>query len=130
MTGSYRESRHGDRGEPPQPDGEPFEPHELSEEAAKLWDVIVPKLFAMGVATALDSYELACLCEHYSDWRRYQQASSEAEQPDARLQRMAARSYGLFASTAKKFGLNPSDRQRLTVSPPASEPDELDDLLA
>ena len=131
LSGSYREDRHGDRGTPPQPGGQPFAPFKLSEEAAQLWDVVVPKLTALGVATALDSFELAAMAEHYGSWRRLQRLATEADPPDARLQRMAAKSYTLFSGTAKKFGLNPTDRQRLEVPVERDDFDaELEALMA
>jgi len=124
QIGSYRADRHGDRGEPVEVTGEPFEPHELSEEAATLWDVVVPQLTALGIATSLDSFVLAAMCEWYGQWVRLQRQIDAAGEVDPRLQRAAGHAYRLFEATARKFGLNPIDRQRLAISPPRDDHDD------
>lgn len=52
--------------------GEPIKPNNLSGEASKLWDELVPMLANAGVAKAVDGPALEMLCRVWADWKRLQ----------------------------------------------------------
>lgn len=117
LDGTYRHDRHADTW---QPTGEPETPDWLGPDAQALWQSIVPPLVASGVATALDAAELAALCDW---WGMYRQAIDKLPtlDPDSKLyfktQMIAVTSFKQFSAIASKFGLTPSDRAKLQVTP-------------
>jgi P27 family predicted phage terminase small subunit len=121
LAGTYRPGRHGNDSQSWEPTGEPSPPYELTEDAAELWEQLVPVLVQRGVATAVDSAELAAMCTF---WRRFRQASRALDEltdcgdlKACRLLRQANIAFKAFSAIAAKFGLNPSDRSRLRLSP-------------
>ena len=118
LNGTYRADRHGDA--PWMPDGAPVMPAWLSAEARTLWQSLVPSL--TGIATAVDSTELAALCDWWSIYRqtRVELDKIEDRQSTAyyKLLQLAGMAWNNFSGIAAKFGLSPSDRAKLQVPPP------------
>lgn len=101
--------------------GTPVKPDGLSNVEDSLWDFLSPLLGAD--AGKSDSIALQALCEF---WGLYRDAVEIAkEHPLDKDARIAVTSYwSAFERLAAKFGLTPTDRQRLDKSPP-DEPDGL-----
>lgn len=117
LDGTYREDRHGNSF---LPGGEPTKPDWLSPEANELWDLIVPQL--SGIATAVDAAELAALCDWWALYRIARRTLAEISDRKSRsyydAQILVGAAWKQFSAIASKFGLTPSDRARLQVSPP------------
>ena len=125
--GTYRPDRHG-KGEEPQPDGEPIMPNWLDKTARQLWRRVVPNLIAMGVAKAVDAEALAGMCRWYAIWRAADAKLQAGDGDTYKLTIEATTAWKNYAAIANKFGLNPTDRTKLSIETD-NEPDELMEFL-
>ncbi|MEN1680330.1 MAG: P27 family phage terminase small subunit [Planctomycetota bacterium] len=80
----------------------------------KLWKALVPQLVSTGLAKSVDSAELFALCQWWGEYRRWD--LDKKSDPYKRLVGMAT-AYKQFRTIAAKFGLTPSDRASLNVTP-------------
>lgn len=112
LEGDYAPSRHGFRGNEPQPDGEPLRPIGLDVDAARLWDGYVPQLVRMGVAKSVDAPALEDMCRW---WGRLQVLNRKKDQQDYRTLTLAAMCAKQCRDYFSRFGMTASDRARLSV---------------
>lgn len=117
LTGGYRPHRHDGRQEP-QPEGLPRKPRGLDRVASKHWDVIVPQLVKLGLATLLDESTLAAMCRWYSTWHAVDKQLQEEVNNQAVM--AANTAWKAYYSIACKFGLDPQSRANLNGKPPES----------
>lgn len=136
LRGSWRADLN--RGEPKPPLGPPERPDWLDEEAAAVWDQLVPQLEAMGVLTRIDGMALARYCLIWKFWRRAALfvdkygTSYSIKDGNGRV-----KAFGQFPEVAQihklslalsrleqEFGLTPSARTRINVplQPKESDP--------
>ena len=137
VQGTFRGDRHNPNEPRPKP-GRPSCPRWLMDEAKKEWKRIAPELEALGMLTQLDRASLATYCQA---WARFVEAEEQVERygsviaaknsdyisvsPWETLRRSNAATVRAFAS---EFGLTPSARTRITVTPPVKE-DEFAEFL-
>lgn len=96
--------------------GDPIKPSWLDEEASSFWDSVVPRLVTMGVAKEADSELLAAMSRWWSIWRSCDKLLVGGIL-EWKVVCTASAAWKQFSAIASKFGLNPSDRQRLKVTP-------------
>ena len=108
MRGTYRADRHAARID--LADGEPTKPNDLPPAGEALWDSLVPRLVALGIAKALDETALAAACRWYSVYR---EALAEGNG------RNAAMAWRNCDRVLSRFGCTPADRARLRLESPA-----------
>jgi len=122
LDGTYRADRHGNAWTPA---GEPVIPDWLGPHARELWQAIVPTLVKSGVATAVDTAELAALCDWWALYRIAREALATIEDGTSRAyydqQILVGAAWKQFAAIASRFGLTRSDRARLQVSTPKNQ---------
>src|SRR5438105_2313518 len=125
---------HGNPGKRPLPKNEPQPrqgdvscPDHLDEEAKAEWQRVSPELERLGLLTVLDRAALAAYCECYSDWVRLREIVRKTGEvlpnrgghpypnPYAAALHRARKAMHAFAS---EFGLTPSSRTRIDVTPP------------
>lgn len=70
--GSWRASTR--KGEFTPPPGEPQKPPDLSPEASRIWDFIVPELVATGILSKIDSIMLTLFCTTAALWWKEKEA--------------------------------------------------------
>lgn len=113
----------GNRGnEPKVKVSVPSCPRWLTGEGRKIWQRLIPQLKKAGVITKLDQFALARYCLYGILWMRELQNPGRTE---ATLERYANQLNRLEQS----FGLTPSARASLSISPPA-EKDPLEELMS
>jgi P27 family predicted phage terminase small subunit len=123
----------------PRPDRAiPDAPDFLSAEALKEWDRLTVELDAVGLLTNLDRAALAAYCQAYGRWLLAERmvANMGTLLTSKRTGVLYQNPYLGVANRAQEqlrhlgplFGLDPSSRGRLKVSPPEPEEDPLDQL--
>jgi len=116
---------------PPRPGGKPKMPSWLDAEAKRWWRRVVPQLVRLGIATNLDSDTLAGCARWFSIWRA---ADARLASGDGDYKQTLAVliSWKQFAAAVSKFGLSPTDRERLRdqLSEPADDSDLIEQLRA
>lgn len=127
------------REEPKPPAGAILCPVELSAEAHKEWNRLVPDLEEMGVLTRIDTTALAAYCECWSRWvdaekniRKYGAVIKTAKgyPMQSPYLKIANQALDLMRKFMVEFGLTPSSRSRVTVGDKPTDDDGWDDLLA
>ena len=124
--------------EPQPPPGTPRCPSWLGKVAKAKWRELAPKLSAAGVLTCLDGDALTCYCRIWSRWKRaeeyiethgtvveiaYRQGGTKSLRAIPQVA-IAHSLLQLLNRYQQEFGLTPSARARLHVSPaPAGESD-------
>lgn len=111
--------------EPKTPPGRPIAPPDLSDDAKKEWQYIVPKLDEMGVLHKADRRNLVIYCElvatfnEATNWVKDKgvivsgrNKGEAVKNPAVQIQRDAAR---LISTYSRMFGLDPADRASLEV---------------
>lgn len=113
LDGTYRADRHGAATADPF-DGEPKRPRNLTGDARKFWDCTVRELIAKGIVKAVDAPALELLADL---WARYRVASRllDASPTDKEARQAVVVFAAEFGKLAARFGLTPSDRQRLDL---------------
>ena len=126
FEGTYRPDRDGPATDGVCMTGTPERPAHLKGDGRGLWDQVVPRLVATGVAKAVDSATLTAMCEWWALYRRHMAALEKlpprlrGDLHEQRLNGMASTSWKAFSQIAATFGLNPSDRAKLRI-PAATE---------
>lgn len=114
LRGTFRKDRHGEAGAKPQPKGEIGKPPGRLDAAQRAaWREIVNQA-PEGVLTGSDRLAVELAAVLLAEFR-----TAPAEFQAARLARLE--------SLLSKFGMNPSDRSRLNIAPPAKR-NAFDDL--
>ena len=140
MRGSQLWNRERDAREAKGPAGAPDEPDWLDEEAKRAWNVLVPMLEAMRVLTRIDGNALARYCRLWSRWRQAEKWIEEkGEMYPIRNEDGSVKCFQQWPQVAiahklaeqlirleREFGLTPSARARLQISPVCDETDDLD----
>lgn len=120
-TGTWRKDRDGDPGAVVPSEGVPERPADVTGDARKLWESIVPGLIESGVATARDTTTLAEMCQWY---KRYRKVAKELDRTRASnpyykdLLSATKWAWAEFDKIGGRFGLTPADRARLKVESP------------
>jgi len=108
--------------------GTPEMPPGLRGEARKFWKAWAVKLAGMGAAE-VDSAELASMCEWWGRYRALARKRMPKDMLDAkRLLDGLKLAWREFDHIAARFGLTPSDRARLKITPKPVA-DEFEDML-
>ena len=107
LQGTFRKDRHADRAGSVQATGEPERPDELSDDAAWLWDFVVPELVTLNLAQRIDTPALIAMCERWGEYK------SEA---NTKPERNAA--FGNWLKIATRFGLTKIDREAIKAEAP------------
>jgi P27 family predicted phage terminase small subunit len=104
--------------------GRPPRPEELSDDAKKEWDRVVPILEEMGILSPLDMAALAGYCHAYAEFNSLQEFLREngytetskngfsIQRPQVAIMNQAAK---FMQDFAKQFGLTPASRSRMTM---------------
>ncbi len=113
------------QAEPKPPPGRPIAPPDLSDDAKKEWQYVVPKLDEMGLLHKLDRRNLVIYCElvatfnEATNWVKDKgvivagrNKGEAVKNPAIQVQRDAAR---LISTYSRMFGLDPADRASLEV---------------
>lgn len=116
LMGAFRNNRHAERENEPQPTGTPVAPAWLDETGLELWNRLVPKLIAIGVAKDFDNESLGSMCRWWSAWRKADAALVENGITTAGMNQSVA-AWKQFSLLASKFGLTPVDRTKIAVEP-------------
>ncbi len=118
--------------------GEPPMPAWLSVGAQEKWAEVVPELLRLGVLTILDGAALACYCQSWAEYRAATRTLEKegrtyklkngcrATHPMVAQQKQALKGVREFAAL---FGLEPSGRARLRITPPAGAADLTEDFF-
>lgn len=77
LRGTYRPDRDGKFETLPHPGGAPKKPRGMRPAAAQLWDVVVPRLVLLKIASELDATELQGMCEWWAEYRELCDAMPE-----------------------------------------------------
>lgn len=103
-------------GLPDEADGKPEKPRFQDHKASAFWDSEVEPLIAAGVAKRRDAPALQTMCEVYGLYVYcYELSLIEPSNKDARI---ATKTWlDGWTAIAAKFGMNPSDRQRIKAEP-------------
>lgn len=129
LRGSWRGKLN--RGEPQPDKGPPERPTWLADDAAAVWDELIPQLDELGILTRIDGNALARYCTY---WVRWQQTETFLRQYGLTYPikdsfgavrqfcpwPQVAINHKLAADLARleaEFGLTPSARSRITVAP-------------
>ena len=122
------------------PEGAPDQPDWLDEEARRVWETLTPMLESMGVLSRIDGNALARYCRLWSRWRQAEKWIEEkGEMYPIRNEDGSVKCFQQWPQVAiahklseqlnrleREFGLTPSSRARLQVSPVCDETDDLD----
>ena len=120
LQGTFRADRDGDPSHAVIGDGTPEMPKDLTGEAKKLWEQIVPGLVALGIAKAADTLALSQACRMYAEYRR---AWKEVVKIPVILPAWSQTIYGANSlwtridSILSRFGMTPADRAKLRIEP-------------
>ena len=100
--------------------GKPRKPFGLSPEASQFWDATISKLIKSRVAKSVDGPQLSILAELWSLYTRT--LAIVTADPIDKNARTALIAYQTsFDKLAARFGLTPSDRQRLVAPEPKAK---------
>jgi len=126
FEGEYRPVRDGPEDAAVRLPGTPEPTRKLKGEGLKLWKAVVPTLTQHRVATAADAPALTAMCEWWGLYRRHMTAleklpaAQRGGLAEQRMTMLALSAWKAFSQAAATFGLNPSDRARLRISPEAN----------
>ena len=95
------------------------EPAHLDNEALAYWRKVAPMLERAGVTKASDEFALEAMARTWSQW--IAACDLYAENPDPRNRTTVLGFLNAWRSQAERFGLNPMDRARVEVDPPATD---------
>jgi P27 family predicted phage terminase small subunit len=107
-------------------------PAYLSDIGKAKWNEVAPRLFNLGILTALDSDALARWCSLWALWRQchdFVMVETPGKQknmltlPQARMVRIMNQLSELLSKLEAQFGMNPSSRAALRVSPSQQQDD-------
>jgi P27 family predicted phage terminase small subunit len=125
--GTYRPGRHGVRNEPQFGRAALQCPTELDERAKREWRRLAPELQKLGLFTRADRAVFAVYCQGWSDWI---ELTAELNQmPDVTyttangyvgitpLIQTRQKAWTMMKEAATRFGLDPSSRAGLDVTP-------------
>ncbi len=127
ISGSYRRDRHGEKPADVEPPVPIVKPAGLSPEASATWDTLAEQLRL--VLRPSDATALAMLAEFVCLYRKALKAAQK--KPASKDARIAVVSYAAtFDRLAARFGMTPSDRQRIPEAQKPAEPDEFEQFLA
>ncbi|MCH7475648.1 MAG: phage terminase small subunit P27 family [Gemmatimonadetes bacterium] len=125
--GTYRPARHGGRNEPEfrRPDFQP--PPELDKLAKKEWKRLAGELAALGLLTRADRATFAAYCQAWSDWIQLTDTLNKMGDVTyttangyvgiTPLIHTRQKAWQMMKEAATRFGLDPSSRASLDVSP-------------
>ena len=106
----------------------PQRPSVLSSEAVRVWNVLGPKLFALGLLADVDESTFGVYCQGYADWLQitellndigvaawYSESESGYRQV---IPEVAARdkAFQVMQRLAPRFGLDPSSRSGISIT--------------
>jgi P27 family predicted phage terminase small subunit len=112
-------------------------PEHLSEAAKAEWQRMSEQLYQLGLLTALDLALLAAYCQAWGRWleaeRHLEEEGAILASPDGGLMLspwipIAGKAMNQMHRLLVEFGMTPSSRTRIRVSPPAGA-DAFDELL-
>lgn len=112
-SGTFRADRHGARANAPEFGGSPARPKDLSPDARKHWDLVVPALARAGVATAVDGPALEAMCEAWAEYKAAKKLKAPTIREMRQRQMLKSAAYREWYGIAAKFGLTPSDRAKI-----------------
>jgi len=125
--------------EPHPPQGIPNRPDWLDTEAQAEWDRVTAELSEMGLLTLADRAALAAYCTAWSRWvqaedmvRKFGTIVKSPEKGfpmKSPYLSIADQALETMRKLMVEFGLTPSSRSRIRVSPGGDEVDELDRFL-
>jgi len=135
LRGSKRVTRKREAGEVCGPEGTPDRPDWLDDDAAKVWDHLVPMLDGMGVLTRIDGNALARYCRLWTRWRKAEAFIDDrgemyplkddngkvkcfAQWPQVA---MASKLALQLTRLEQEFGMTPSARARIQLAPQKQE---------
>lgn len=119
LQGQFRADRHGDRSDVELATGKPIKPQGMPPVADAMWEHLTGCIHEDLLAEA-DSSCLEGLCRWYAVW---QSAMSEADT------RTASVAWGHFATMSTRFGMSPTDRSKIKLTPKDLPKDPMEDLL-
>lgn len=120
------------QNEPRPPTGEPPMPAGLDRFGRAAWKRTAPMLARMGVLTQADGDVLALYCDAYSQWRRSSAALQRIEPTAPEFRKLAVtaeKARDQMRLLAGEFGLTPSSRSRMHITPQAEEDDGFEQFL-
>jgi P27 family predicted phage terminase small subunit len=127
LKGSFREDRHGNRGDELEPEiGFPNPPGWLSAEAKREWRRLQSDSRYAAAICRVDRAMLATYCQLWGQFVRGEQPNTTEGAP--RFFPMQTSRVALMATLASRLGLNPADRSRVTVLPRPKNPNPFDEL--
>jgi P27 family predicted phage terminase small subunit len=143
ITGSWRAGKR-EETEPTAPSAAPVRPEWLDDVATQCWDQLLPQLDELGVLSSTDGNAIARYCQAWSDWRkccdfiakRGMVYTLKGDDGKAKcLQQfphVSIRNKLQLELTRleQEFGLTPSARSRIQVSPSSRRRNPDDDLDA
>ncbi len=114
----------------------PIRPDYLDEKACEVWDELAPKLERLGILTEIDGFAFTALC---LEWSRYVKLMTASGGESVQVFEKGSRQVAPEVSVSHKcltqlmklfaaFGLTPSDRGRLSISP-LDDDDDMEGLL-
>jgi P27 family predicted phage terminase small subunit len=113
----------------------PVCPDYLDIDARKVWDELAPKLERLGILTEIDGLAFTALCIEWSEYIRLRTMEGDSiqtfESGATQVAPQVSISHKCLTQLMKlfaAFGLTPSDRGRLSISP-VSDDDDMGDLL-
>lgn len=113
LAGTYRDDRHGERGDSEPPLGVPVRPDGLTDEESECWYRHIGQVIANGAGEA-DTDRLVGLCKWHARYRRYE--AELGEKPgDYKLLVMCVTAWKQYEQSASKLGIGPVDRAKLRV---------------
>jgi hypothetical protein len=117
LKGTFRPDRV--RGRQPQPDVGCVRPRWLTPAARVEWNRIAPRLIEARIVTTIDADSLGIYCSLLAEFRT---RLAKGDVPSVRLS-------AEIRAWAARFGITPSDRERITVTP-APVPSKLEKFLS
>lgn len=123
LHGTEREDRHAERFDDSTMAVGLVKPSDLSDDASRLWDELVPHIEGNGTAKAADRPMVISACQW---WARYMEASRRLDSPEYadanpvvlnQLLALAGSAWKNFNTAAGKLGLSPADRAKLAADP-------------
>ncbi len=125
------------KNEPLPKAGIPPCPDWLSDLARELWGELAPQLDALGILTIADGPALAGLCECYAEFRharadvlKHGETYWSVSEDGSKMKRknpsveIASDSFKRWVRMLSEFGLTPSARSKLSLSPAGDEEDQ------
>ena len=113
--GSWRADDSGAIPEPDRPEGVPEPPQHLEAGACEVWRAMAPKLVNAGVMASLDLATFERYCRTYHIWRRVAHEIAISDEVDRLAVSKLSNLDDMLRRLERSFGLNPADRQDLSV---------------